>query len=541
MARHALGVVTVLGFALAAATAAAQGTPPPSPPAVSSMASEPAAEEPSADDLAASTAVLDASEPEPEAERTEKPARAAPSERSGRAAKFEITWSTLLTASGGEPETNLQLDEIGWRVEDLLRPRRHKLYPSTALSVYGEIDVADWLLFRGLFDTREIRDGATLEPPLSGVTINGNPALDELQSGSMLRELSAVIGGGGLTVEIGRFRADVAEGLVYEDFSSGLRVRADFEELGGAELRAELLLATVGQRVQDLDNNQVAALRGDWMLSPFEYVGAFVAVSNDDNGEISEVLRSGYAETLLGDQRQLTALFLQDQGSGRQGYLGLLTQLIVRESAVLRARLVLSGGTFKLRVPLETLETPEQFLDGREITVESSGLAADVELRFALNDVLEFSAFAFLLSGDEPEKLESGRYRSFVGLAPYWVWSGLFFSGGLAQGLYPNRASAAGINGRGVIGFGPALELDREPFTAEARAVLLRATAEPPEPPLGGTSRGYGSELDLRGEWRALPFMRVGAELDVFFPGEFFPSGRVAFLALLMVSLTNAQ
>jgi hypothetical protein len=487
---------------------------------------------PSADDLAASTEVLDASEPEPEQSAAAEPQRGQ---------KFEITWTSLITASGGEPETNLQLDESGWRVEDLLRPRRHKLYPSTALSVYGEISAFDWLLFRGLFDTREIRDGATLEPPLEGLTINGNDASAELQSGSMLRELSAVVGTDGLTVEIGRFRADVAEGLVYEDFGAGLRVRADFAQLGGAELRAELLLTTVGQRVEDLDNNQLAALRGDWMISPFEYVGVFVAASKDDNGEISEVLRSAYAETLLADQRQLTSLFLQEEGSGTQGYIGLLAQLIVRESAVLRARLVLSGGTLKLRVPLETIETPEQVLDGREIAVESSGLAADAELRFALNDDLELAGFAFLLSGDAPPELEGGRYRSFIGLAPFWVWSGLFFSGGLAQGLYPNRATAAGINGRGVIGFGPALELDREPFSAELRAVVLGATADPPAAPLGGTSRSYGTELDFRGEWRALPFLRIGAELDVFIPGTFFPSRRVAYLLLGIVSVSNAQ
>jgi hypothetical protein len=160
MARHALDVTGALALALTVASAAAAQ---------------------SAEDLAASTEVLDASEPEGE----QKSAEQKPAEQRG--AKFEITWTTLVTASGGEPETNLQLDESGWRVEDLLRPRRHKLYPSTALSVYGELDATDWLLFRALFDTREIRDGATLEPPLSGLTINGNPASDELQSGSMLR------------------------------------------------------------------------------------------------------------------------------------------------------------------------------------------------------------------------------------------------------------------------------------------------------------------------------------------------------------------
>src|SRR5262245_13467629 len=116
MARHALGVAAV--FALLALQPGAA-----------------AAQAPSAEDLAASTEVLDASEPEPE--RAKPAAETAPAPDAAREPKFEITWTTLATASGGEPETNLQLDESGWRVEDLLRPRRHKLYPSTALSVYG--------------------------------------------------------------------------------------------------------------------------------------------------------------------------------------------------------------------------------------------------------------------------------------------------------------------------------------------------------------------------------------------------------------------
>jgi hypothetical protein len=71
--------------------------------------------------------------------------------------------------------------------------------------------------------------------------------------------------------------------------------------------------------------------------------------------------------------------------------------------------------------------------------------------------------------------------------------------------------------------------------------VLLGATADPPAPPLGGQSRAYGTEIDFRGEWRALPILRVGAEIDVFIPGDFFPSQRVAYLALGIVSLSNAQ
>jgi hypothetical protein len=488
--------------------------------------------EPEQSDLDAAQDVLDASEPE---------ATTSASSDDGTAPLFEISWSTLLTASGREPETNLQFDADGWRVENLLRPRRDKLYPSSSVSIYTEITAADWLLFRGLLDTREIRDGGTLEPPLEGLTMGGNPVAQELRSGNVLRELSAVLGHDAVTVEVGRFRADVADGLVYKDFGAGVRVRADLEDLDIAPLQGEVLLTTVGQRVQDFGNNQLLSVQLDWMLSPFEYVGFFVALSEDRNGEVSEVLRSAYAETLIPDQQKLDSLFLQDEGHGSQGYIGAIVQLITAQDAVLRARVALSGGKLAFRVPLEAITREEQLLEGREIEVDVGGYAADLELRFGLSDAVELAGLAFALSGDQPPQRDGDEYRSFIGLAPYWVWSGLFFSGGLAQGLYPNRATAAGVNGRGVLGLGPSLAVEDGPLRGELRAFVLASAADPPPPPLGGETRLYGGEVDLLGEWQPLSWLGFAAELDLFFPGSFFPSRRVAYLALAMVTLSNAD
>ena len=157
----------------------------------------PVAEAPDGAELEASQAVLDESAPE---------ARPKPDE-TARTSLLEISWSTMVTASGGAPETNLQLDSTGWRIEDVLRPRRNKLYPSTFASLYTEIDAADWLLVRGLVDTREIRDGSTLEPPIDGLAINGAPAAQELRSGNLVRELSLVFGNDAFSVEVGRFRS----------------------------------------------------------------------------------------------------------------------------------------------------------------------------------------------------------------------------------------------------------------------------------------------------------------------------------------------
>jgi hypothetical protein len=349
------------------------------------------------------------------------------------------------------------------------------------------------------------------------------------------------MGSDAVTVEVGRFRADVADGLVYKEYGTGARVRADLEDLDIAPVQSEVLLTSVGQRVEEFGNNGLLSIRLDWMLSPFEYVGFFVAGSKDENGEISEVLRSAHAETLIPDQQKLDSLFLQDEGGGSQSYLGALLQVITAQDAVMRVRVVLSGGKLSLSVPLEEITSEEQVLEGREIEVEVSGFAADLELRFGLSDSVELAGFAFAFSGDTPPEQDGDQYKSFIGLAPYWVYTGLFFSGGLSQGLYPNRATAAGVNGRGAIGVGPSLAFESSPLRAEVRAFLLSSAADPPPPPLGGDSRFYGAEIDWLAEWQALRWLSFAAELDLFVPGTFFPSRDLAYLAIAMVTLSNAD
>jgi hypothetical protein len=484
----------------------------------------------SSEDLDAAEDILEAAEPD-----------AKPREEPASPNVFELRWTTMLTASGGEPETSLTLADDGFRTEELLRPRESRLYPSTAVAAYGEVAPWDWLLFRALFDTREIRDGDTLEPPVQGVAMNGNPADDEIASGAAFRELSALLGNEELSLEVGRFQAEVAEGLVYRDYGAGLRARADFGAMDVGPVQVEIVLTSIGQRVDELENNQLFAVRADWNISPFEYVSAFIAGSEDKNGEISEVLRSAYGENLLEDQQALTALFLQEQGSGSQGYIGVAAHVIAAEGLTMKGRIVLSGGKLNLRVPPEQIIDPEDVLEGEEIQIEVGGFATDLEAHYALDSWIDLAGYAFLLSGDAPPQRDGKRYRSFIGLAPYWTWTGLFFSGGLNSGLYPNRASAAGINGRGVFGFGPGIELTSDEISAESRAMVLTSTADPPEAPLGGSSRLYGVELDVLVEWQPYRWLSLGAEVDLLVPGTFFAYRELAYLGLTRVTVMHAN
>ena len=491
----------------------------------------------SRDELEASIAVLETGV-DRERERTDEDG----GERTEDGNLFEISAATLVTASGGQPETNLLLDDAGWRVEDLLRPRRDLAYPSLWVSMYAEVEMADWLLFRGLIDTREIRDGDTLEPPIDGLAMGGNDAEDELADGTMLRELSAVFAFGAFSAELGRFRSDVADGLVYKDFGAGLRLRLDLDQItDDTPLTLELLLTSIGQRVQDIDNNGLLGFRVDWNLDTFESVSFLVAFTEDENGEVSEVLRSAYAEHVLDDQQKLNSLFLQEEGGGGLAYLGAMAHIVTASYATLDARVVLMTGNLQLSVPLEEITTADDVLAGREVDVEIGGLAADVMLRYGVNDFIDLTGFAVLMSGDEPPRGgDDDRYESFIGVGPLWDWTGLFFSGGINQGLYPNRAAAAGVNGRGVFAIGPGIEISDGDWEAEARALLLSSTVDPPEEPLSGGGKGYGAELDMLGRWRATRWLSLGLEVDLLLPGKFFPHDDLAYLAIGMVTLSNA-
>jgi len=126
MARHALGIAAwLLLWVGTSGSAAGQ--------ARADAAPEGGEAAPSEQELEASEQVFDAAaeqEPAPAAQKTESPTHENEHEKTERnrserdrserdkASKLEISWSTLLTASGGEPETNLTLDDSGFRVED---------------------------------------------------------------------------------------------------------------------------------------------------------------------------------------------------------------------------------------------------------------------------------------------------------------------------------------------------------------------------------------------------------------------------------------
>ncbi len=449
---------------------------------------------------------------------------------------YDLRLDLGLTAAGNEPDTVLRSTTVQrpllgplvkWQTTDLLKPRERRVYPSVRAAASAEWEAQDWLLFRATLDSGEIRKGDALGLS-SGITMNSNDVGDELSSLAFVRELSAVLSTGTASLELGRFRASVGNGLVYDDFSNGARGRVSI-----GSLRLEALASTLGPAVTRDRRNPLLAVDATYELDYFQTVGVFAALARDNAGQLTDVLRSSLALDRLDRPNALDALFADDRGKGTVGYVGAETQLVLAEGLLARGTVAFCFGQFALQ---ETLPTNLEKTVRDNVRIR--GALADAELHYAAGRHIDLSAYAFALSGDGPPQGNGDTYHSFLGLAPHWAWSGLFFSGGLLPGLAPNRSAFAGLHGHGVFGTGPGFEWRNEHLSYDTRVLFLQALADPLATAYGGGSgRTYGVEWDQRVNWNLLAWLQLGAETDALLPGDYFEAHQLAYRALLLVSL----
>jgi len=451
------------------------------------------------------------------------------------------------TATRNDPDTTLDLTTDGteWDVDGLLRPRERQRYPSMALRLGAEAQPTPGLLLRGLVDTGEIRPGRTLDPPEDGPTSQGLPLDEAAGEGLFLRE--AVIGfvGQSASIELGRRRSEVAGGLVWADSGTGAAAEVDLVDLRGGPLRLEAQAVLVGRLFSDLEaGSTLAALRVDIPVSWFEGIAPFVALWSDRGGAVADILASAATETVIVDNGAAVAQSLLDglasatqPRRARLLYLGADGTLLPLTGMSLRGTGVAQVGEATMQISSSDATTPND-----PTTFRLRGWAAALEAHKGLGQRWDVGALGFALSGDRGpriDRVESG-YASFIAPAPYWDWSGLFFSGGLSQGFYPSRASAAGINGHGVAGVGPIVSWQGNRPSVEWRAVWLRAIADAPPPPLGGGGATYGVEIDLRADWPVADTITLAGEVDVLIPGTYFPQDDPALRIIALLDLHNA-
>ena len=152
-----------------------------------------------------------------------------------------------------------------------------------------------------------------------------------------------------------------------------------------------------------------------------------------------------------------------------------------------------------------------------------------------LGERLSAGASFLYLSGGRAAATRGGAYDGFLGIAPFVTATNLFFGGGLSDTFAARQATAPGVNGRGVLA--PGVSLSADPganVSVRARAAWLRADVPGP---YGGST--YGTEADLDVTWAPRPWLLVGAELDVLWPGDFYAGSATVYKTVLAVDLVT--
>jgi hypothetical protein len=405
-----------------------------------------------------------------------------------------------------------------------------------------------------------------LEAP--AVESNGRPLGDEVASTWLVREawLAWSAGRAGFaTLRAGHARRAIADGLVHDDYGAGVDLTLDLGAIGPPfEVRASVFLPTRDLAWEADAASPVVSLRADWLPSLFEHAGLFAAAWRDRSGGVAGLFRDGYVEDAATRLRALspgeagyaeasqalaTALTVAPSGEATLAWFGTSGSLapwrghrLRWTAAALRGELRRSGaagagggtgsGGAGPGGPGGGPATP--------VDVPLEGSALHLRWEWSPARWLTLAPWFLYISGDrtpaEKERLGlPAGYSGFLGAVPFVTLTNLFFGGGLSESFSAPQATAPGVNGRGVIAPGLAVEADLPgEVAATARAAWLRAEDAGP---YGG--RVYGTEVDLTVGWMARPWLRVGAEADVLVPGDFFDGRSLVSKFVLAVDLVT--
>jgi hypothetical protein len=394
-----------------------------------------------------------------------------------------------------------------------------------------------------------------LETPT--VVSNGRPFDDELRNTLLLREAYAAYAfgrAGFATVRAGRKRATIGDGFVHDDYSTGVELELD---LGAIGPRWDLSVG-VYQPTRDFPSrasgiSPVAVVRADFLPSLFERAGFFAAGLRDRSGSIAELVRGSVVEWAVATLVRATGTPLEPtaaqflarslaaplESDASIGWIGTSGSLAPLPGQRLGWTAALQGGT--LRRLTSTTEAGVVTLDE---DVPLRGRLASLRWDSDLGEKVSAGAFFVYLSGGLPPVRgprgnplpgRDGSYDAFLGISPFVTATNLFFGGGLSDTFAARQVSAPGVNGRGVVAPGLSLSVDPLPkLSVTGKAAWLRADVTGP---FGG--KIYGTEADLDLTWAPADWLLLGLELDVLWPGDFYPARDPVYKTVLAVDLVT--
>ncbi|MEC9464919.1 MAG: hypothetical protein VX834_03990 [Myxococcota bacterium] len=471
-----------------------------------------------------------------------------------RAFVYDLELSSGFHATARAPETSLYFDDETGELllRNLFTPRAPEYYPVLSAGVVIDTDWQDGWGLRLRADTGELYDGGQRLYGEGGLESNGQSLSSEFQSTGFIRELTIAWSRPWADVLIGKQQAMVLAGLVYGDDGLGISIHTDLEELGLGPFSAALCLQAVGYSWSDyVSPNPLLAGRLTWHHGFFENLALEGAVFIDRSDVFADALASLPMELALRNGAEPTLEFgslLEAQSSGVMRYLGATGHHFLAERLSLTYAFAWQTGSLRTSRPDPmTLLDEELFADRPDIEADLAfdAWAVTAELHWSVSRAFGLSLFGVSMTGQAPPRPEPDGavpMRVFVAPAPYWAWSGLFFSGMLNQGYLASRSNTAGINGHGVRVVGAKMDMAWLESQNLIRILWIRADEPRPLPGPGGPSvnqtsqeftSDYGFEVDLLTdvalyEWEGAQ-VTLMTELDILFAGDFFREESVGY------------
>ena len=455
--------------------------------------------------------------------------------------------SGILFASAGWEATGW----LGFRLDLDSGLVRSQSFPSTAVVCQSLTSPSGLTIASGGSCVGQVRYSlATTTAGPREITSNGQSFSSEASQTAFIRQLYADVSAGragAFHARLGRQRLRIADGFVYDDWGLGLDLDLDVGAFGPPlTFSASVFYPSRAWPTGSAWKYPVVAATAEWTPSLGEWVGLWGAWSSDSTGDAAAILRQGLVENgvleLLqttpgsaaykaASRRMAILLTTPARGSSSLGWIGASGRLELNAWSEVRFTAGIAFGTLGALASTTLATTP--------IEVPTLGWLLSARLVAQPGSGFTISPFFIWLTGDSPPSTQqilsgSGSWGGFLAISPYITALNLFFQGGISESYADRRASASGVNARGVVAPGLEVRWSKGDFDATVKAAWLWSD-EPSA--LGGVS--YGPEVDLNLSWSPWRWLALLAEADVLALGNFFPGQGVARKFILGVNLST--
>jgi len=362
--------------------------------------------------------------------------------------------------------------------------------------------------------------------------------MDALEQVVFLRELYLEWGLGTnyeFLATLGKRRTVLLDGFMYDDYGFVLGAGWDFWASGGstATVSASVIIPYRywGDLNLDLLLSHAALTLKDFFFQTIE--AGFIWL-NDRAGLTSKMLHSALTTDMLAMKNWDMAM-LQ---SGLE-YTGSANIYTVYGHASLDLEVLELKGTFAMQwgsghsqwwfTPWWSSEpvSPE---GSKPISLE--GYMAVAEADISVYNGVTLTPFVLAVSGISLPRATLRQYTAFTSIVPHVKYASIFFSGGMNQMLTNRDFALIGIGGAGASALGLAVQYELEDKVGYQQSLSFLSTNRPRDSFL---SLNYGVEFDNILTVQFFEAFCVVAEIDILFPGEYFPSDRPILRGILGV------